>query len=137
MPERKEVQHVRDVTETLKEITSIVKENYLNSVELWVSLWEENLKVINSQLENWLNMQQSYLNSLKEAYNKVQKDISTLTDPKVVFEEIERLLALQKDYIDSLRRISNRYTKETFNLANRNTERFFSLFDECINLLRV
>lgn len=137
MPERKEAQHVRDVTEIFKEITGLVKENYLNGVEIWISLWEENLKIINSQLENWLNIQQGYLNSLKEAYNRVQKDISTLTDPKVVFEEIERLLTLQKEHVDSLRRISNRYTKETFNLANRNTERFLSLFDECINILRV
>jgi hypothetical protein len=66
---------VEDLTEPVREITGLVKENYLNGVEFASSLWEENLKILNTQVDQWLNLQQDYIKAGGEYYEKFPKEL--------------------------------------------------------------
>lgn len=132
MAETKEAFKVKDFTDTVKGITGLVKENYLNGVDLYFSLWAENMKVLDSQLDQWLNVQQEYIKAGKEAYEKLPKEFVAYSKA----DSAERFLALQKDYVATVKKVSDKFTKDTLNLAHKNTEKAFSLFDDYLNLFR-
>ena len=49
----------KDFTEVVvDETTGFVRENYIKSFKLPISLWEDNLKFLNTQIEQWLSFQQ-------------------------------------------------------------------------------
>jgi hypothetical protein len=49
-------------------LTGLVKENYLMGFQLGLSLWKENLKVINNQIEQWVAVQESYATQIRELF---------------------------------------------------------------------
>jgi hypothetical protein len=117
----------------------LVRENYLSGLESALSFWEENLKVVNNQVDQWLNFQQEYVKTGREFYENLPKEVKELWggSAKAVNDEIDRLVAFQKDYVDSVRKVSDKFTKETLSLAEKNVEKTFSLFDEYLGLFRV
>jgi len=139
MAATKETQKVKDFTETVKGMTGLVKENYINGVEFALSLWEDNLKVLNAQVDQWLNLQNDYTNSVRELYERFPREAATLWDgnPKAINGQVDRLVAFQKDYVDSVRKVSDKFTKEALNLTQKNVEKAFSLIDDYIGLFRV
>jgi gas vesicle protein len=139
MAVRKETQKVKDFAETVKEVTGQVKENYLNGLEFTLSLWEENLKVLNAQVDQWLDLQQELIGAGREFYDRFPKEISPFSNgnSKTINGQINRLVAFQKDYVESVRKASDKLTKETLNLAEKNIEKAFSLVDDYISLFKV
>jgi uncharacterized Fe-S radical SAM superfamily protein PflX len=61
----------KDITEVVvDETTGFVRENYIKSFKLPISLWEDNLKFLNTQIEQRLSFQQDYINSVTEFYER-------------------------------------------------------------------
>jgi hypothetical protein len=116
------------------ETTGFVRENYIKSFKLPISLWEDNLKLLNTQIEQWLNFQQGYINAVTEFYDKFPgwNGNSKNTDSYFKYP-----LGLQKNYIDSVRSTLDRFTKENLNLIQKNIEKASSLFDSYFSLFRV
>ncbi|MBI2488001.1 MAG: hypothetical protein HYW01_13880 [Deltaproteobacteria bacterium] len=137
MAETKETFKVKDLTETVKGLTGLVKENYLNGVELALSVWAENLKVLDNQVDQLFNFQQEYIKAGKEFQKKLPKEAGTFLDGNSkVIDEFDRLVTFQKDYVKSVRSISDKFRKETVNLTQKNVEKAFSLVDDYLNLFK-
>jgi hypothetical protein len=139
MAEKKEALKVKDFTDTVKEITGLVRDSYLNGIELALSLWEENIKILNTQVDHWLDLEKDYINTLKDSYEKFPKEIATFWDEssKTINGEVDRLFALQKEYIESVRSVSEKSRKEALDLIQKNVDRTFALFDNYLNLFVV
>jgi len=138
MAEIKETLKVKDFTETVKGITGLVKENYLNGVELALSLWTENLKVLDSQVDQWFGFQQEYVKTGKEWHKKLPKETETFFNgSSKAIDEFERLLTFQKDYVKSVRTISDKFRKETANITQKNVEKAFSLVEDYLNAFKI
>ena len=135
----KEILTVKDFTDSVKEITGLVKESYLNGVRLSLSLWEDNLKVLNAQVDQWFNVQQNYTNGIRKFYERFPKEVEALLDGNSIAMngQINRIAAFQKDYVESARKVSDKFTKGTLNLAQKNAEKAVSLIDGYISLFRV
>ena len=133
MAATKETQKVKDFTETVKGMTGLVKENYINGVEFALSLWEENLKVSNAQVDQWLNLQQEFIKAGREFSDKFPKELATFSNGN----SVDRFVTIQKEYVESARKVSDKFTKETHNIAQKNVEKGFSLIDDYIGLFRV
>jgi hypothetical protein len=126
---------VEDFTEVVEdETTGFVRENYIKSFKLPISLWEENLKFLNTQIEQWLGFQQDYINSVTEFYDKFPgwNGNSKNTDSYFKYP-----LALQKGYLDSVRSTLDAFTKKNLGLIHKNIEKASWLFDSYFNLFRV
>jgi uncharacterized protein YnzC (UPF0291/DUF896 family) len=135
MNNKKKAPKVEDSTDTeVEETTGFVRENYIKSFKLPISLWEENLKFLNTQIEQWLSFQQDYINSVTEFYGKFPdwNGNSKNTDSYFKYP-----LALQKNYIDSVRATLDSFTKQNLELIQKNIEKGSSLFDSYFNLFRV
>jgi len=132
----KDTLKVKDFSEVIKGVTGLVRENYQNGFEFALSLWEENLKVLNAQVDQWLNLQQDYTNTVRELYEKLPKEVPAFWDGKAINSEVNRLLAFQKEYLGLVRNVSDKLTKESLSLTKKNVEKALSLFDDYINLVR-
>ena len=71
MAEKKETHQVKDFTEPVKEFGGSVKENYLNGFDFALSLWEENVKALNNQVDYLLNAEKEYAKTVKEFSSKL------------------------------------------------------------------
>jgi cyclopropane fatty-acyl-phospholipid synthase-like methyltransferase len=118
----------------MDETAEFIRENYIKSFRLPISLWEENLKFLNTQIEQWLSFQQDYINGVQEFYEKFPgwNGNSKNTDSYFKYP-----LALQKGYLDSIRSTLDDFTKKNLNLIQKNIEQASSLFDSYFNLFRV
>jgi hypothetical protein len=125
---------VEDFTDVVKETTGFARENYIKSFKLPISLWEDNLKFLNTQIEQWLSFQQDYINAVTEFYDKFPgwNGNSKNTDGYFKYP-----LALQKSYIDSVRGTLDGFTKKNLDLIQKNIEKASSLFDIYFDLFRV
>src|ERR1700757_1776559 len=123
-----------DEDSAVEETTGFVRENYIKSFKLPISLWEENLKFLNTQVEQWLNFQQDYISAVIEFYDKFPgwNGNSKNTDSYFKYP-----LALQKSYIDSVKSTLDDFTKQNLNLIQKNIEKASSLFESYLNLFRV
>jgi len=115
----------KDLTEVVvDETTGFVRENYIKSFKLPISLWEDNPKFLNTQIEQWLSFQQDYINSVIEFYNKFPGWNGNLKGTDSYFKYP---LALQKSYIDSVRSNLASFTNEKLDLIQKNIEKASSL----------
>ena len=124
---------VEDFTDGVKETTGFVRENYIKSFKLPISLWEEILRFLNTQVEQWLSFQQDYISAVIEFYDKFPgwNGNSKNTDSYFKYP-----LALQKSYIDSVRSTLDDFTKQNLDLIQKNIEKASSLFESYLNLFR-
>jgi hypothetical protein len=109
-------------------------EDYSNGFEFALSLWEGNLRVLNAQLNEWLNLGQNYTNAVREFYEDLLKTTTPWGDSKVIKGEFDRFVAFQRKYIGMVRDFSDKLMKETINLSQRNAEKAFSFFDSYFSL---
>ena len=120
------------------ESAEFVRENYIKSFKLPISLWEENLRFLNSQIEQWLSFQQNYIDAVMEFYDKFYDKFPGWNgNPKGTDNYFKYPLALQKSYIDSVRSTLDDFTKQNLDLIQKNIEKASSLFDSYFNLFRV
>jgi hypothetical protein len=115
------------------ESAEFVRENYIKSFKLPISLWEENLRFLNSQIEQWLSFQRDYIDAVMEFYGKFP---GWNGDPKDTDNYFKYPLALQKRYVDSVRSTLDDFTRKNLDLIQKNIEIASSLFDRYFNLFR-
>lgn len=108
--------------------------DYSNGFEFALSLWKENLKVLNVQLNEWLNLGQNYTNAVREFYEDLPKATTPWRDSKVIKGQFDRFVAFQRNYIGMVRDFSDKFMKETINLSQRNAEKAFSFLDSYFSL---
>jgi hypothetical protein len=106
MAEKKKEVKVEDLSEVLKDISGLVKENYLLSLKIALSIWEESQEFANAQLERYLN------------------------------GNLDRLVSAQRNYINLIRTVSDEFTKDTLSLAQKITEKAFSAFEKNLSLFK-
>jgi hypothetical protein len=116
------------------ETTEFVRENYVESFKQPISLWEENLRFLNTQIEQWLSFQQDYIDAVIEFYGKFPGLKGNLKETGNYFKYP---LALQKSYIDSVRSNLDSFTKKNLDLIQNNIKEASSLFDSYLDLFRV
>ncbi len=97
---------VRDYTEDsvdiAKELTSQVRDSYLTSYKLGLSLWENNIKMVNDYVGQWISLQQELYTSF------VDTVIPRSGNAYFGRDLIERAFSIQRDYIDEVRGLSER-----------------------------
>src|SRR3990172_4358694 len=98
MAATKETQKVKDFTETVKGMTGLVKENYINGVEFALSLWDGNPKAINGQVDRLVAFQKDYVDSVRKVSDKFTKEALNLTQ-----KNVEKAFSLIDDYIGLFR----------------------------------
>ncbi len=141
MAERKEKEEVRvaDFTEVFKGLSGLVKDNYLSNLKIALSLWEENQKFANAQIDQFLATQKEYVEQVKAATEKfLPKEVASFWNSgysKVFDGNFDRLTEVQKEYISLARSASERFTKEAINLTQKTAEKAFSVFEEYLGLL--
>jgi hypothetical protein len=118
----------------IDETTGFIRENYIKSFKLPIYLWEENLKFLNAQIEQWLSLQQDYIDAVIEFYDKFP---GWNENSKHTNSYFKYPLALLKSYIDSVRSTLDDFTKKNPDLIQKNIETASSLFDCYFNLFRV
>lgn len=138
MAATKETLKVKDFAETVKGITGLVKENYLNGAKFTLSFWEESLKLLHTQVDQLLNLQQSHIKTGKELYEKFPEEVKTFWNGNLqtINDEIDHLTAFQKGYVSSVRNVSDKFRKETLSLSQKNVEKALSVFHAYLNLFR-
>jgi len=139
MAEKKESTKVKDFTEPAKEFSGLVKENFLNGFDFTLSLWEENVKALNNQVDYWFNAEKDFLKTVRDFYSKFPKELnpSGNGNSKLLEEGTDRIVAFQKEYVEIVRSISDKLTKETKSLTQKNMEKAFSLLDDYLSTFRV
>jgi hypothetical protein len=139
MAEKKDTQRPKDVTNSVKELTGLVKESYLSSFEFAVSLWEENVRSLNTQVDYLINAEKDYAKSLKEFYANLPKEVNPFGNgnSKALDDGVDRIVAFQKDYVNAVRSMSDKLTRETRDLTHKNVQKAFSLFDDYLSSFRV
>lgn len=139
MAEKKETHRAKDVARPVKELSGLVKESYLNGVEFALSLWEENVKSLNTQVDYLINAEKDYAKSLKEFYSGLPKEVNPFGNgnSKVLEDGLDRVVAFQKEYVNAVRSMSEKLTREARDLTHKNVEKAFSLFDDYLGSLRV
>ena len=141
MAERKEKEEVRvaDFTEVFKGLSGLVKENYLSNLKITLSLWEENLKFANAQIDQFLATQKEYAEQVKASTEKFfPKEVVSFWNnsySKVLDGNFGRLAEVQKEYINLARSASERFTKESINLTQKTAEKAFTVFEEYLKAL--
>jgi hypothetical protein len=117
---------VRDYTDIARDLTEYVKENYLTDFEIGLFLWEENLKIISSQIEQWFTVQQQYTTLMRELGKFPTETVNFwIGNPKFINSQIGKIFALQKDYSTALMNTSDRFMKEALVLMKNGIERHF------------
>jgi hypothetical protein len=124
-------------TDAIMTATGLVKENYLVGFELTISLWEENLKVLNSQLNKWLSLQGDYLNLMKDASEKLPNEGMRMWSEvfKPLSSPSDWFTSLQRNYLRLTQNASDKFTKDVLNLSQRYIERVSSAFSDYVSLL--
>lgn len=121
--------------DTIRGLTELLRENYLSCFQLSLSLWEGNLKAVSSHIDQWLNLQHSYINSAKELYGKLPTSLNG--DSKPMDDQVDRFVTFQRGYVNLSRSVSDKLVKGSLSLAQRNTEKAFSVFDDYLSFFRL
>ncbi len=141
MAERKEKEEVKvaDFTEVFKDLSGLVKDNYLSNLKIALSIWEENQKFANAQIDYFLATQKEYADQIKAASERfLPKEVFSFWNTsysKVFNGNFDRLSEIQREYINLARSASERFTKEAINLTQKTAEKAFSVFEEYLKAL--
>ncbi|MER3445908.1 MAG: hypothetical protein C4291_03300 [Candidatus Dadabacteria bacterium] len=141
MAERKEKEEakVADFTEVFKGLSGLVKDNYLSNLKIVLSIWEENQRLANAQIDHFLTTQKEYAEQLKAASERfLPKEVVSFWNggySKVLYGNFDRLAEIQREYINLARSTSERFTKEAINLSQKTAEKTFSVFEEYLKAL--
>ncbi len=125
---------VQDYTEMARELMGLVKENYLLGFQFGLSLWEENLKIINNQIDQWVAVQEGYSTLMREFFEKIPAGAVNFWsgNPKFASDYLEKIIAFQKDYASVVMSTSDRSVKEAHKLMKNGIDREFSSINDRI-----
>jgi len=127
----------KDFTDFVKSLSEVVRESQLAGLDLASSLWEENLKALNTQVEYWTSVRQDYTRQAKEFSEKFPKEVVSFWEDnsRTLNAHIERVLNFQQSYVESVRKSYDKFARDAFDLTQKNFDRGFSLFADYLNLL--
>jgi hypothetical protein len=123
------VLRVRDYTEMTREFTGIVKENYLNGVQLGVSLLEGNSKMINAQSEQLLAAQKAYYTTL------TTEIVERFSTEAVNFwnynsrNHLQRVISFRKVFSNVVMNTSDRFMKEALLFMEKSVDKTLANFN--------
>ncbi|GBD39942.1 hypothetical protein HRbin37_02228 [bacterium HR37] len=133
MAERKKEVRIDEVNDLVKEVNSLVKENYLLGIDAARSLLEENTKVLNAHVDQVLKLQRDYVEYVKTNLEKFPFQPSNL---QFVNGNLEQWINLQKSYINTVRSVSEKVTRSWANFNQKLVERFFASVEENLELFK-
>ncbi|HSE83976.1 MAG TPA: hypothetical protein VLB01_05465 [Thermodesulfobacteriota bacterium] len=99
-------EYTEDSIEISRELTKQVRDSYLTSLKLGLSLWENNLKMINDVVGQWLSIRQEVYTSLYDVFTPKNGD------PDFGRSLIERTFSIHRQYLDRIRDLSERGVQE-------------------------
>ena len=133
---KKTASKVKDYTESAKEFSGIVKENYLNGVDFTFSLLEQNMKALNAQVDQYTDLAEEFISNASGFYKDFPKELPFAKGlpyaggAKNVTEQIDRYAAVRKEQIQSARKVTEKFTNDVRTTALENVEKVFSLFSD-------
>ena len=130
---------VKDFTEPVKELTRLVKETYLNTIDFSHSVTEENKKMFQKQLDYALEAEKEYVNTVKDLFDKLPKDEMPFAkvDGKAFDDGWVKALEYSRHVVDSLKNMSDNMTAGSHDMAKKNVIKAFSIFDEALDSLKI
>jgi hypothetical protein len=138
MAVKREELEVRDITDINKNIIGLFRDSYIVWFELTTSLWEQNLKMVSSQLNMWLSLQSSYVNTMRDTSQRSPNEGTRVWNEglKPLNAQADWFVSLQRDYVESTRAASDKVTKDLLSLSQKSMETMLSIFDDYLNLYR-
>jgi len=129
----KEDLKVRDITDGIKTATGLVKDNFFGGFEFTISLWEENLKVLNK----WLSLQRDYIHLMKDISEKYPHEGMRMWSEvfKPLSSPTDWFTPLQRNYLRLTQNASDKFSKDLLDLSQKNIERVSSVFSDYLSLL--
>ena len=126
---------VGDYVDMTRELTGLIRENFIMGLQLFFSLWEENLKVINRQTEGWMRLQEESTKLVREPFGGFPTDMFNFWrgNSSFINRHMEKIFAFQRDYSQTVMNTSDKLMKETMELMKSNIDRAFSSLNEHID----
>jgi hypothetical protein len=93
-------EYTEDSVDISRELTRQARDSYLSSLKLGISLWENNLKMMNNFIGQWLSVNQELYTSF------VDTVIPRSGNAYFGKDLIEKAFSLQREYIDRIRDVS-------------------------------
>lgn len=130
---------VKDFTGPVRELSKLVKETYLNTLDFSLSVAEENKKVLNKQLDYVIEAEKDYVNSVKEFYGSLPKQNYPFAkvDTGAFDDGLEKIFEFQKNLVNSFKGISGNVAVESHGFAKKNVIKAFTMFDEALEAVKV
>jgi hypothetical protein len=130
---------VKDFTEPVKELSRLVKETYLNTIEFSHSVTEENKKIFQKQLDYAFDAEKEYVNTVKDLFDKLPKDELPFAkvESKAFDDGWVKALEYSRHVVDSLKSMSDNVTAGSHDMAKKNVIKAFSIFDEALDSLKI
>ena len=138
MPQKKRNdKKAKEIRDPVKSQYGLVRDNYMKWLELTESMWLENLKAFEAQMDVWLSLQKGYLDFVKMiSKSKPDPGVNIMDSSYNPFvAQMDYLTSLQKDIIDLKKRKAQKLTKGMIDLHKRNIEKTLSSFDKYLDLL--
>lgn len=117
--------------EAIKEISGIVRENYLIGLDAAHSLVEENKRLVDSQLDYLNKFQKEYASQVKSAIGTIPGEYGGWD----IGGGLDLLLEFQNSCFAAIKKTSDNYTKEFLDLNEKSAERAFSAIDRFVSSL--
>jgi hypothetical protein len=129
---------VKDFTEPVKELSKLVKETYLNTLDFSLSVAEENKRVFDKQIDYTIEAQKEYVSSVKDFYGSFPREEYPFAkiDSRAFNDGLEKVFTFQKSLVDSFKGISGNVAAESHEFAKKNVIKTFSMFDEALGSIK-
>lgn len=129
---------IKDFTEPVKELSKLVKETYLNTLDFSLSVAEENKSVMDKQIDYVIDAEKEYFNSVKEFYGTLPATEYPFgkVDARAFEEGLAKVFEFQKNLVDSFKGISGSVTADSHDFAKKNVIKAFTMFDEAIDTIK-
>src|SRR5271167_2900723 len=130
---------VKDFTEPVKELSKLVKETYLDTLDFSLSVAEENKKVFDKQLDYVIEAEKEYVNFMKDFYGSLPKEDHPFAkmDSRAFEDGFDKVFAFQKNVVYSYKGISDNVAAESYEFAKKNVLKAFSMFDEALGSIKI
>ena len=133
---KKEELRVENIEYTVGELTGLIKENYIAGLELSLSIYNENVKLLEKQMESWLAVQHDCADVMKEFLGKFPGEGAGLWGGSIknpIAAQIDWYISLQNGNLELFKNTFYKFPKEAANVGRRNIESAFSVFDDFLN----
>lgn len=127
---------VRDYVDMGRELTGLVKESYIMGLQLFFSICEENLKIINRQAEELGRLQGESAKLIREPFERFPTEAVNFwnSHSRFIDSHAERIIAFHRDYSQVLINTSDKFMKETIGLIKNSIDRIFGSFNKYLEV---